>query len=410
MQTETHITNHNVETEGAFDWDALENYSARRKKIPNPKVLAKHNDIIYNHEPYALDMYESVFINRRFESKEVEVGQLRTIIGIIGGNEKELNVILSGMIDCVIDLKSEKAFLAGLGIESAEKLVEFIKTEDGKASFLKNEYQLAIEITKPYVKGSIAKGQAHKLRAEYFEQIKKPTNAYYGTIMEKNGGGFIINVQGVRGFLPGSLAATNIVRDFDSMIGKVIPVVVEDFLKDSDTFVFSYKKYVSMVLPSKIEELNTDSLYKGSITGIAKFGIFVEFDDIFTGLLHSSKMTPECKKKFNDREFKPGDELSFWIKEITADKKIILTDEDPSIRRQEIEEFKEKNLGMIRGGEVVSIQPFGTLVKLQKDICGMISQKEIKIKKKNFNVGDTVMVSVDRVHNDRIFLSLPSEG
>ena len=40
----------------------------------------------------------------------------------------------------------------------------------------------------------------------------------------------------------------------------------------------------------------------------------------------------------------------------------------------------------------------------------MISQKEIKTKKKNFNVGDTVMVSIDRVHNDKIFLSLVNEG
>ena len=116
------------------------------------------------------------------------------------------------------------------------------------------------------------------------------------------------------------------------------------------------------------------------------------------------------KKKFNDREVTAGNELTFWIKEITADKKIILTDEDPTFKRLELEEFKEKNLGTIRGGEVISVQPFGTLVKLQKDICGMISQKEIKTKKKNFTVGDTVMVSIDRVHNDKIFLSLPNEG
>jgi ribosomal protein S1 len=121
-------------------------------------------------------------------------------------------------------------------------------------------------------------------------------------------------------------------------------------------------------------------------------------------------MTPECKEKFTSGGFKAGMPIEFWIKEITADKKIILTDEDPTTRRLELEEFKEKNLGTIKGGEVISIQPFGTLVKLQKDICGMISQKEIKTKKKNFNVGDTVMVSIDRVHNDKIFLSLPNEG
>jgi len=43
-------------------------------------------------------------------------------------------------------------------------------------------------------------------------------------------------------------------------------------------------------------------------------------------------------------------------------------------------------------------------------MVGLISQKEIKMKKKRFNVGDTVMVTVDRVYNDKIFLSLPNEG
>ena len=96
--------------------------------------------------------------------------------------------------------------------------------------------------------------------------------------------------------------------------------------------------------------------------------------------------------------------------EITPDKKIILSDEDPSFRRKELEEFKDQNVGIIRSGEVVSIQPFGALIKLQKDMVGLISQKEIKMKKKRFNVGDEVMVTIERVHNDKIFLTLPSEA
>ena len=121
-------------------------------------------------------------------------------------------------------------------------------------------------------------------------------------------------------------------------------------------------------------------------------------------------MSSELKEKFKNFEFNAGDEIDFWIKEITSDKKIILSDEDPSFRRRELEDFKEQNIGIIRGGEVVSIQPFGALIKLQKDIVGLIAQKEIKTKKKRFNIGDTVMVTVDRVHNDKIFLSLPNES
>ena len=389
-----------------FNWAALE---ARSKKNPNPEILAKYGVKVFNHEPYALEYYEKVFLGQDFESKEPSIGESRKIQGISSVNDKEIVISMSGFIDGIIELKHEKTFLSRVGL-TAPELVQWLKTEEGKSTFLAQGYNVIVEAVKPHIKVSISKGEAIKMRSEFFEQIKKPTSAYYGRIMEKNGGGFIINVAGMNGFLPGSLAATNIVRDFDAMIGKEIPVVVEDYLKESDTFVFSYKKYVNMILPGKIAELDLETQYKGTVTGVAKYGIFVEFDDIFTGLIHTSKMTPACREQFSKGEFKPGVSVEFWIKEITSDKKIILTDEDPSIRRAEIEEFKEKNLGSIKGGEVISVQPFGTLVKLQKDIVGLISQKEIKTKKKNFNVGDTVMVTVDRVHNDKIFLSLPNEG
>lgn len=393
-----------------FDWSAIEKYDAKRKKIPNLEVLEKHGDKIYSHEPYALDMYEAIFLDKTLYSKEVEIGGTRKIIDVLYVKGTEVQVVLEGMIDCTLDFRSEKLFAKKLG-RTTQDILELLGSEEGKESFVNDKYNVTIESITPYVRGSISRGEIEQLRNEFFSDLKTPKAAYICKLLEKNGGGFLIDVQGVKGFLPGSLAATNIVRDFDSMIGKEIPVVVEDYLKDSDTFVFSYKKYVSMILPSKIEELDLTKEVSGTITGVTKFGIFIEFEDIFTGLLHSSKMTGDCKEKFNAGEFKSGQTFDkFWIKEITAEKKLILTDEDPSIRFAEMEEFSKNNVGTIKGGEVVAVQPFGTLVKLQKDICGLISQKEIKTKKKKLAVGDTIMVSIDRVKDDKVFLSLPAES
>jgi predicted RNA-binding protein with RPS1 domain len=342
-------------------------------------------------------------------NKEPKVGEVYKLVDVRVGTNRELLATLTGFIDATVNLEQEKKFFHMLNT-TEEELVESLKTEDGKKQFCSHEYHVRVEMIKPYIKVSLYEGQLSHIKQDFFGQIGKPTNAYYGTITGKNQGGFIIEVQGINGFLPGSLAAANVVRDFDSMIGKVVPVMVEDYLVESSTFVFSYKKYLAYVLPTKIEELDLDAKYSGTVTGIAKYGIFVEFDEIFTGLLHSSKMSPALKESFKNFEFKPGDVVDFWIREITPDKKIILSDEDPSFRRKELEEFKDQNVGIIRSGEVVSIQPFGALIKLQKDMVGLISQKEIKMKKKRFNVGDEVMVTIERVHNDKIFLTLPSEA
>jgi predicted RNA-binding protein with RPS1 domain len=386
-------------------WEAI---MQQDKKTPNPEILKKYGVKVFNNQPYALEYYEKVFLGSDPESKEPVIGESRRILTINSVNDKDMLVTLSGFVEASIDIRGEKHFCSLMNTTPAD-LLEWLKETENRESFVASGHTVIVEMIKPYVKASISKGHSLKMKSEFFGEIRKPSAAYYGKIKEKNGGGFIINVQGIDGFLPGSLAATNIVRDFDSMIGKEIPVMVEDYLKESDTFVFSYKKYISTVMNSKINELDLDKKYAGTVTGSAKYGVFVEFDELFTGLIHTSKMTPELHNKFVKGTFKSGDKVEFWIKEITDDKKLILTDEDPSIRRNQLEEFKTANLGKIVEAEVVSVQPFGVLFKVQKDIVGLVSQKEIKTKKKNYSIGDKVMVTIDRVHNDKIFLSLPNE-
>lgn len=388
-----------------IDWDLL---SFSSKHVENTRLSQLYGGKVFCHEAYAEDLCK-LMAGINVVSKELQEGMIIKMIDIHRASDKEMSITLEGLADAVIKLDGEKKFFAMLGL-TQEEFIENVRNDSWKKSFINQGYHVKIEGTTPYNRASLYTGQTEKTRNEFMAQITENTSAYYGTITGKNHGGFIISVQGIDGFLPGSLAATNIVRDFDEMLGKEIPVMVEDYLRESSTFVFSYKKYITKILPRKIEELDCDKKYTGTVTGAAKYGIFIEFDDIFTGLIHTSKMTPELKEQFKNGKVKPGTPITFWIKEITPDKKIILTDEDPSIRQREIADFRDSSLGAVKGGEVISVQPFGTLVRLQKDIVGMISQKEIKIKKKKYNVGDKVMVTVDRVHNDKIYLTIPNEA
>ena len=44
-----------------FDWKVLENgYSRKKNRVPNLQILKKYGDVVYNHQPYALDMYELI--------------------------------------------------------------------------------------------------------------------------------------------------------------------------------------------------------------------------------------------------------------------------------------------------------------------------------------------------------------
>lgn len=389
-----------------FNWDLLG--GGKKTRRANPVILEKYGESIYCHEPYAEEAFLA-YRSGKYVSKEITKN---TILGIVSVNKvtpENIWFTCDGFIDLSIKVDNEKKFYSLFGL-TAEEFLSWLSTEEGKQSFINQGHKLYVEEINPSTRVSLYGGYVLKQTHEFFDQIKNPTNAYTAKVIKRNDGGFLISVAGVEGFLPGSLAATNKILNFDTYVGKDVTVMVEDYLKDSNTFVFSNKKYVSYVLPKKMELLSTENAYTGSITGTAKYGIFVEFDEIFTGLLHTSKMSPDMKDKFNAGEFKNGEEIKFWIREITTDKKIILTDEDPAIRHAEIEDFKTKNIGVIKGGEVISVKPFGTLVKIEKDIVGLISQKDIKNHKKKYVVGDKVYVTIERVQNNKVFLTLPDEG
>ena len=281
-----------------------------------------------------------------------------------------------------------------LGIDE-KTFIEWIN--DGK-------FKLYFNVNKTYVvvenvvarTGSLYAAHLQTIITEFKEQIKKPSSAYIAKILTKNQGGFFIEVQGVKAFLPGSLAAANKIIDFEEYLGKTINVMVEDYLESSDIFIFSYKKYIEYILPSEIAKLAVNSRITGLITGTSKFGVFAEFNELFTGLLHTSEMNPETLDKFTKGKYKSGMEITVWLKEV-KDNRLILTENDPMIKQNEMEIFKEKMEGKKRLSTIVSIKPHGALMEIEPGVIGLLPVKEMKKTGKKLSVNDKIEVTIKRV-------------
>jgi ribosomal protein S1 len=118
----------------------------------------------------------------------------------------------------------------------------------------------------------------------------------------------------VKVFLPGSHASANVVSNFEDMIGKTIPVIIDNYDKSSNLYVVSYKKYIRKTLPEKIKELSFSKKYKGILTSKpTDYGLFIELDGFFTGLVHKSEIKNYDSIK---KTFKVGQEIEFYIKNI----------------------------------------------------------------------------------------------
>ena len=310
-----------------FNWDKYENWNGTglqvNRKVQVPDLQTK----VYSYEPYAQEMFDLYNNpNNKFVRKDLEKGDVVPIVEIpsLDISGKMMIEILGGL-SIEVDLAREKRFVQLFGFNTVEEFYDALNTKEKRELFIEQGLYAYVIESEPTIKISLWQGYLKKQREEFMEEISSPSKAYVCKVISANRGGFFVEVQGVDAFMPGSLAAPNKISDFQSYVGKEIIVMVEDYLKDMNSFIVSHKKYIEHILPKRISELDLTAKFEGTVTGASKYGVFLEFGDIFTGLLHKSKMTKETYHKFKAREFHPGDPMEFYIGEITKDNIIILT-------------------------------------------------------------------------------------
>jgi len=201
------------------------------------------------------------------------------------------------------------------------------------------------------------------------------------------------------GFMPNTLAGINKLVDPTSIVGTIFEVMIESFSEQEGTYIVSRRKYLHTLSAAAIKELNQETVYNGHVTGTAPFGVFVEFNECLTGMIHKANVHPEWQDKLGD--IKPGFEIEFYVKEIIKDK-IILT----QILRETL--WDNIKNGQLLDGVVKDTKQFGTLINLDAETVGLIHTSEMEKLGKKFIPGQELKVkvlSVDRMSR-KIFLTI----
>lgn len=185
---------------------------------------------------------------------------------------------------------------------------------------------------------------------EDLEEFQKTDQWFYIKVNSLVKGGYLCTYKGgIKCFLPGSHAAANVIRDFNDYLNKEIPVMIENYDHANDLFIVSYKKYIKHTLPERIHELNFGQKYTGILTNKPyDFGMFIEFQNYFTGLLHKTEFANYTK---DTASFESGQTIEFYIKDIVLKKgepRIILTTSPELINQDKLtwQSLKDRTEGM----------------------------------------------------------------
>jgi ribosomal protein S1 len=378
-----------------FEWELPNGLSL------NSKIKSPAGSRIYCHEPYAEELAKLYFSsNDKFEggSKDLSDGGVYTCTIVSVKADEALAQTDSGQT-IYIDLKrerrdAEKLNITGIGFYPGEELKARVRKMNGSYS------------------GSVIEYYIHSLRAELFEQIKKESNAYLIKIISINKGGYIAELSGIKCFMPGSLAAANKITDFESYIGKEMHVMIEGYVEAKDIFIVSYKKYLNRIMDSKIQELDLTKKYRGYVTGTSDFGVFVEWDDIYTGLIHKT----EFAEGNSLSALSPGIEIEFYVKEIKDNNRLTLTLDQPLERNVIIQDLESQvNDGTVEPMEakVKHKRKNGALVEIgELGLLALIPQDKLGKRGNNIRVGDDVTVIPYEVEtiSGKIFVKVVDVG
>lgn len=253
------------------------------------------------------------------------------------------------------------------------------------------------------IRGSITeliKMNVHNKLKTYYEE-KLPLVA---KVKELIPAGYMLDIYmdnvTIDAFMPNTLADVNKLANPESIIGETLNVMLETLQQEKGVYVVSRRKYLKTLIPEEIKKLKKDIIYTGEVTGTTPFGVFVQFNNCLTGMIHKMNVNTEWQNKWN--QILPGMAIDFYVKEITKSSKIILTQ---SLKESLWDKIK---VGKILTGKVIDVKNFGALISLDYETMGLIQTTYLVKNNAKLTKGVEVKVKVISVIKDdrKIYLNL----
>jgi small subunit ribosomal protein S1 len=205
------------------------------------------------------------------------------------------------------------------------------------------------------------------------------------TAYDANRGGLLVELEGIRGFLPVSQLAAGhyprvsgadkdeILQKLNGLINQPIRVRILDVSRKDNKLIFSEKEAVKDDMQARLTELKVGDMVEGVVTGIIDFGAFVNVQGI-EGLIHISEISWERVE--DPRNYlKVGEMVKAKIIAIDKDRlslSLKQMSEDPWL--QEVKQFKK---GDVVEGKITRITPFGAFVQLSSAVEALVHVSEM---------------------------------
>lgn len=245
----------------------------------------------------------------------------------------------------------------------------------------------------------LSKEKADAMNAwERLVEIENNDGTIEGVILSKIKGGMVVNIGGVRAFLPGSQIDLKPIKGIDRLIGKKFTFKILKLNPAKGNVVISRRSILEKEREEKrselLENLTEGQVVEGVVKNITDYGAFIDLGGI-DGLLHITDMTwgrinhPSEVVAIGQTvkvvvlKFDPKDQkVSLGLKQLAADPWEAVPEKFP--------------VGSRVKGKVVNITDYGAFIELEEGVEGLVHVsemswgKKLKHPSKIVNIGDEV--------------------
>ncbi len=235
-----------------------------------------------------------------------------------------------------------------------------------------------------------------------------------GVINGRVKGGFTVEIDNVRAFLPGSLVDVRPVRDPAYLEGKSLEFKVIKLDQRRNNVVVSRRAVVEQEYSAErealLKELQEGNVVKGIVKNLTDYGAFVDLGGI-DGLLHITDMAWK-RVKHPSEVVNVGDEIEVKILKFDRERQRV------SLGMKQLGDDPWKDLARRYPpqtrifGKVTNIADYGCFVEIEDGVEGLVHVSEMDWTNKNVNpsrvvqVGEEVEVMVLEIDEERRRISL----
>ncbi|WP_220750984.1 30S ribosomal protein S1 [Apilactobacillus xinyiensis] len=226
-------------------------------------------------------------------------------------------------------------------------------------------------------------------------------------------GGLVVNVDGVRGFIPASMIANHFVSNLKQYNGQEFECKIVEIVPEENRLILSHSEVVEKQQAAAREkvmsELNEGDVVEGKVARLTNFGAFVDLGGV-DGLVHISEISYDRVNKVSD-VLSVGQEVKVKVLKLDEERgriSLSIKQTEPQPWDQVEDKFNE---GDVVEGTVKRLVDFGAFVEVMPGVEGLvhisqISHKHVDTPADVLKVGQNVQTKILNIQPEEHRLAL----